>query len=179
MISRHPWTAAWARMCPRCGKEAFGSPNGRRHACDACGFVYFHNPAAAVCALLRCERDLALVVRGKDPARGKLDLPGGFVDPDEDLEHALRRELQEELALEITAPQYRFSVPNTYRYRDVDYWTVDVMFEIWLPMRVTPTPDGVEVTALHWVPISDIDEEMLAFHSVKTAIARLKAESGC
>lgn len=141
--------------------------------------MYFHNPAAAVCALLRCEDALALVVRGKEPALGKLDLPGGFVDPDEDLEQALMRELQEELALVISAPRYRFSVPNTYRYRDVDYWTVDVMFEIWLPSRVSARPDGLEVTALHWIPIADVDEEMLAFHSVKTAVARLKAETRC
>lgn len=179
MSTRHPWTAEWARFCPRCGEEALGSANGRRHACNACGFVYFHNPAAAVCALLRHERDLALVVRGKDPARGKLDLPGGFVDPAEDLEQALVRELQEELALEISTPQYRFSVPNTYRYRNVDYWTMDMMFEIWLPARVMPTPDGVEVTALHWASIVDIDEEMLAFHSVRIAVARLKTEYKC
>jgi hypothetical protein len=37
----------------------------------------------------------------------------------------------------------------------------------------------VEVTALHWASIVDIDEEMLAFHSVRTAVARLKAECKC
>lgn len=175
----HPWTAEWARVCPRCGKEVFHSADGRRHACEACGLVYFHNPAAAVCALLRHEQSLALVVRGKEPALGKLDLPGGFVDPGEDLESALLRELHEELALKISSPRYRFSIPNTYRYRDVDYWTVDAMFEVWLPAPIAPTVDGVEVTALHWMPIADIDDATLAFPSVKAAVKRLRAEIPC
>jgi 8-oxo-dGTP diphosphatase len=43
---------------------------------------------------------LLLIVRGNEPFRSKLALPGGFLRPGEDLERTARRELAEETGLE-------------------------------------------------------------------------------
>lgn len=55
-----------------------------------------------------------LIKRGGEPFEGQWALPGGFVDIDEDLEDAARRELKEETGLEMDSlKQFRcFGAPG-------------------------------------------------------------------
>ena len=97
------------RFCPSCGAggEASGRADGRaggpvflegkRWLCRHCGFEYFHNVAAAAGVILDCRGDIVFVERAKEPRRGKLGLPGGFVDPGERAEDAAQRECREEI----------------------------------------------------------------------------------
>ena len=56
-----------------------------------------------------CWQDEVLVaVRARNPGKGLLDLPGGFVDPGESLEVALYRELQEELGFDMAGQLCRY-----------------------------------------------------------------------
>ena len=179
------WTAHWARFCPRCGAAGWQSTDGRQHDCPACGFQYFHNLAAAVSAVIRCDQEIALIVRGRDPGRGLLDLPGGFVDPGESLETAVLREVHEEIGLHLSAPRYLFSIPNTYHYRGVDYRTLDAIFEFTLDSRPDLScPDAPgndmrgndEVLAVEWRRPADVAMADIAFTSVQEAIKRLRTD---
>ena len=71
-----------------------------------------------------------LVTRGVAPDFGKLDLPGGFVDPLETAEEAVKRELQEELGLKVTKLEYLFSAPNEYKFSDFKVFTLDLAFRV-------------------------------------------------
>ena len=69
------------QFCPVCGAKAFVEHNEKAKKCMACGFVYYFNPSSAVaCFIKNAKGELLLVRRGKEPAKGTLDLPGGFVD---------------------------------------------------------------------------------------------------
>ena len=70
------------------------------------------------------------MTRGVEPDYGKLDLPGGFVDPMETAEQAVRRELEEELGLKVTKVHYLTSAPNEYIFSDFTVFTLDMAFRV-------------------------------------------------
>ena len=72
------------QFCPVCGSNHFEINNIKSKKCKDCGFSYYLNPSSATVALiLNSKEELLAVRRKKDPAKGALDLPGGFVDMDE------------------------------------------------------------------------------------------------
>ncbi|HYT59019.1 MAG TPA: NUDIX domain-containing protein, partial [Haliangiales bacterium] len=84
--------------CPRCGAKQAALPAGNSFKCAACGFLYYFNPAIAVAGFVFAADGRALFIRrAKEPAKGRLALPGGFVDFNETAEEALRRETREEV----------------------------------------------------------------------------------
>ena len=96
--------------------------------CTECGYVYFHNTAAAVAGIIESDGGVLLTVRGKEPEAGLFDLPGGFVDYNESFEQALVREVREELGIDVEITSWLCSFPNTYIYKRVTYCTCDVFF---------------------------------------------------
>lgn len=71
-------------------------------SCPACSFVAYANPAPTACALVvDGDGRLLLARRAYDPDAGLWDLPGGFIEEDEEPLDALVRELREETGLEI------------------------------------------------------------------------------
>jgi len=119
------------KYCPKCGSEKFVASGERSMKCGNCGFHYFVNSVAAVAALITDdEGKLMLVTRGVEPDYGKLDLPGGFVDPMETAEEAVKRELSEELGLTVTHLEYLFSAPNEYVFSEFKVFTLDLAFRV-------------------------------------------------
>lgn len=128
-MSTHPLNVL--KYCPKCGSEKFAPSGERSLKCGNCGFHYFVNSAAAVAALITDdEGKLMLVTRGVEPDYGKLDLPGGFVDPMETAEEAVTRELSEELGLKVTSLGYLFSAPNEYIFSEFKVFTLDLAFKV-------------------------------------------------
>ena len=80
---------------------------------------------------------LLLIKRGGHPYLGCYALPGGFVNPDETVEQAARRELNEETGLNET----RMSLVGVYSKpgRDPRTWVVSTAFYAYLENGVNPT----------------------------------------
>lgn len=119
------------KFCPKCGSPDFKGSGERSLKCGNCGFHFFINASAAVAALVtNGEGKLMLVTRGIEPDYGKLDLPGGFVDPGETVEQAVYRELKEELGLKVKSLRYLGSAPNEYVFSGFTVFTIDSAFEV-------------------------------------------------
>ena len=160
------------RFCPACGSSHFETNNFKSKKCRDCGFTYYANPCSATAAFIRNGRgELLVAVRGKEPAKGTLDLPGGFIDMDETVEEGMIREILEETGLVITAPRYLFSIPNLYLYSGMTIHTVDMFFEVSVADDVQPCADD-DAAALMWMPIAGIDPARFGLHSISEGVRR-------
>ncbi|MBI2948613.1 MAG: NUDIX domain-containing protein [Verrucomicrobia bacterium] len=116
-------------FCSRCGGAKIQMRSPVEFECESCGFKHFANPTVAVAAIIANRAgEILLIRRAKDPGQGKLSVPGGFVDPGETGEEAVRREVFEEVNLQVDGFKYLASFPNEYRYQEVIYPTLDVFF---------------------------------------------------
>jgi len=140
------------------------------------GSILYDNTAAAVCVILRHDTEVLLTRRAKNPGHGKLDLPGGFVDWQETLEESGKREISEELGIDIDPAQmkYLLSAPNTYLYADHLYHTIDSFFEYNLPEKVDIILQESEISEALWIPIQELDLNTLAFDSNKRFFEKYK-----
>jgi 8-oxo-dGTP diphosphatase len=133
------------RTCPRCAARLVAEDGAVR--CTACGLVVYAKPAPAVCALLLDDGGRVLLARrAVEPAAGKWDIIGGFVDEFEQPLDALRRELREELDVEVEPLQLVAAVAD--RYGEEGNATLNVC---WTARIVSgePTPSE-ELAELRW-----------------------------
>ena len=159
--------------CPKCGSRSFVEDSEKSKRCEACGFVYFMNPSASTVAVIVDEMDRLLAVRrSKEPAKGTLDLPGGFCDCFETGEEGVRREVLEETGLMVTEARYLFSLPNMYRYSGLDIPTLDLFFlcKVSETEGATAMDDAGEVL---WLPWEDVKPEDFGLKSISLGVARL------
>ena len=158
--------------CPKCGSDAFVEHNDKAKHCNQCGFTYYFNPSAATVALIVNEKNELLVCRrAKEPAKGTLDLPGGFLDMDETGEEGVIREVKEETGMEVLQAEYLFSIPNRYLYSDFEVHTLDLFYRC----RVKHF-DGLQanddVTETFFLPLDRVNPDEFGLNSIRKGVIR-------
>ena len=153
------------RYCPRCGGSLFDVGRMPLH-CDACGLTYFFNPTVAAAVFVRGPDHRYLFIRrANEPAKGKLAVPGGFIDYGETAEEGGRRETFEEVGLQVGELKYVGSCLNDYFYKEVTYPVVDLVFVTTIPDPTLAKPLDA-VAAIEWRPLDTVSAEELAFPSI-------------
>jgi ADP-ribose pyrophosphatase YjhB (NUDIX family) len=161
------------KFCPSCKSPRIVFERNRRFSCPDCGFVYYHNTAAATACVIDAGGAIAFLVRAKEPGKGKLDLPGGFVEPGEGALDGLRRECREELGWDPGPGCSLFaSFPNTYPYKNVTYNTCDLFFTVSVPGLTEKDfhLEQAEIGGLRFIKPGEINYDELAFDSVRRAV---------
>lgn len=159
--------------CPKCGAKAFREDTEKSKRCETCGFVYYMNPSASTVAVIVDDQDRLLAVRrSKEPAKGTLDLPGGFSDCYETGEEGVRREVMEETGLKVTEAKYLFSLPNMYHFGGLDIPTLDLFFlcKVADTKGATAMDDAGEVL---WLPWEEVKPEHFGLKSISQGVSRL------
>lgn len=141
-------------------------------------FCYaFARPSVTVdIAALKREgkRDYVLLIRrGKEPYQGHWALPGGFVDENEPLAAAARRELEEETGVrgvELTQLG-AYGDPG----RDPRGWTVSVLFYCVVKAKAVRPKAADDAAQAQWFPLAALPP--LAFDHDKM-LAAVRREAG-
>ena len=88
------------RFCPRCGSELSVRLEGGRErpACltEGCGYFHFGESSIGCGAVVIRDDKALLIQRGINPGKGMWQLPGGYVEADEEIHAAVEREVLEE-----------------------------------------------------------------------------------
>jgi NAD+ diphosphatase len=98
------------RFCGRCGAETRQLRTERAKQCDTCGLVTYPRISPAIIVLVQRD-DRILLTRSPRFPPGMFGLVAGFVEPGENLEHALEREVQEETGILVKNIRYFGSEP--------------------------------------------------------------------
>jgi NADH pyrophosphatase NudC (nudix superfamily) len=166
-------------FCPVCGSKHFEINNFKSKQCQDCGFTYYANPCAATAAfILNARQELLVVRRAKEPAKGTLDLPGGFVDMYETAEEGMRREIMEETGLKVQELQYLFSSPNVYLYSGMGVHTIDMDYLVRVKdnMEVHAADDAAECL---WIPLCEVNPDEFGLTSIRNAVIRFLKSVNC
>lgn len=162
--------------CPQCGSPHWHENNEKSKRCADCGFVYYFNSSAATVAfILNDKQELLVCKRAKDPQKGKLDLPGGFIDLYETAEEGVRREVAEETGLQVSEAKYLFSLPNTYPFSGFLVHTLDLFFRCNVE-QIKPLEANDDVADSFWIPIAEVNPEEFGLDSIREGVKRFLVE---
>jgi ADP-ribose pyrophosphatase YjhB (NUDIX family) len=148
-------------FCSHCGNKVVFKTIENEHlprfVCESCNTIHYQNPKVIVGCIPIWEDKIMLCRRGIEPQYGFWNIPGGFLENDETVEHGAMREALEEagVALEITHLQSIFSVTVVQQVHL--HFLAKITKPIW---HLTP-----ETTEIQFFKPEDIPWNDIAFKS--------------
>lgn len=140
----------------------------QREKCSRCGWVHYHNSRPTVSALIIQNGKILLSQRADEPFKNKWDIPGGYMEEKETPEDALRREIKEELRVEIKNIRLLSVIgPTYYPFGGQELYNTDIYYAA--DPTGDPTPGkGSDVAQINWFSPDKLPD--MAFGSNVTAI---------
>lgn len=155
------------KFCLLCGGTL--EPKESYFNCMLCGHREYINPKAANGVILENEKgEILLVKRKGDPKKGYYDVPGGFIDAYETLETSVKREIKEELGLEIEMTQIIDGYSDTYLFDGIEYPTLNIMVAAKI-ISGEPTPSD-DIDGYQYFSKEEVLKQKIAFPTVTQGI---------
>lgn len=142
------------RFCPADG-TALGDPRPSGGAtCPTCGRSWYRNAAPAVGAAIVSGGKALVTVRAREPHRGQVDVPGGFLEVGEHPVEGLKREVREELGVGLEVdPMPVLLAPHTYGPEG--NWVLAMGFRARI-VDGTPEPAD-DVAEIRWIGVEEVE----------------------
>ncbi|MBN1802050.1 MAG: NAD(+) diphosphatase [Candidatus Lokiarchaeota archaeon] len=134
--------------CGRCGSEVFLSSFQYAKKCPSCGYLDYPRVSPSIIVSVKKGDKILLAHNAKFP-KDLYSVIAGFVNPGENLEDAVKREVNEEVGIEIKNIKYVASQPWPFPNSLMIGFTAD--FD-----SGDITPDGREITTARWFKIEEL-----------------------
>ncbi len=166
------------KFCSQCGapmtKRVPRGDEKPRHACTRCDFVHYLDPKVACGSIPEVDGRLVLIRRNIEPRLGCWTFPCGFMEIDETVEEAARRETEEEtgLAVELSESLGTFSYPDSW-------WGGSIVVVVFLSKVVGGNlTAGTDAGEARLFPPEEVPWDQLAFRSSVSALRAWFARNG-
>ena len=141
------------RFCPRCGGPTRAEQGGHVRVCEVDGSQHFPRTDPAIIVLVVDEKDRCLLGRSAAWPGRRFSTLAGFVEPGETPEHAVVRELYEEVGVRVTSCSYAGAQPWPFPSSLMLGYYATAAGE-------DPTPDGEEIAEARWFSRDELTEAM-------------------
>jgi NAD+ diphosphatase len=132
------------RYCGRCGTPTRDKDNERAKECPRCGYTAFPRVTPAMMVLVTRGREMLLARSPRFPP-GMYSALAGFVEPGETIEDCIRREVREEVGIEVTDIRYFASQSWAFPHSLMIAYTAEYAGG---ELR----PDEAEISEAQWFP---------------------------
>ncbi len=159
------------RYCGRCGTATRDKGGERAKECPACGYVAYPRVSPAMMALVTHGRNLLLARSHRFP-HGMYSALAGFVEPGETIEDCVRREVKEEVGVDVGALTYFASQSWAFPHSLMIAYTAEYA-------GGELVPDGTEIADVRWFAADALPEMppslSIARRLIDATAARLRA----
>ena len=166
------------KYCPNC-KGLLEVYEGNHFRCSQCGFTIYRNPKPTASAIITDEENRVLLgKRSIVPSKGLWDVPGGFLELGESPEVGLRREIREELGVEIDILELLGFFMDTYSLADENHGDSTLNICYLAKIKSGEPKAESELDEIKWFKVDEIQMDQIAFKNgqdmLKAWIKRLK-----
>jgi NAD+ diphosphatase len=159
------------RFCGRCGTATVARDNERAKQCPACSLIVYPRVSPAMMALVTRGKEM-LLARANRFTTGMFSALAGFVEPGETIEDCVRREVREEVGVEVTDITYfasqSWAFPHSLMIAYTATWAGG-------DIRI----DDTEIAEARWFHVDDLPKlpmsVSIARRLIDATAARLRA----
>jgi NAD+ diphosphatase len=137
------------RFCGRCAEATLPLADQRARQCSRCGLTAYPRLAPAVIVLVERSDGRVLLAQNAGFSEPFYSCLAGFVEPGETLEEAVRREVREEVGVEVHRLRYFGSQPWPFPHSLMVGFTAELA-------SGELHPDGQEITDAAWFSTTDL-----------------------
>ena len=152
--------------CPQCGSKS-NLEKSVPH-CEACQLLFYTNSKPTAGAIIYNEKGEVLLTKRALKPVGKIDIIGGFLENGEDPIEGIKREVREEVGVEIDVEDIIGIYMDGYMDDSDSVYTLNIQYAAKIKSGTPVAKD--EIQSVEWFREADLKPEEFSFKNTGLAL---------